>query len=67
MNSHSRWESKVAASRQEHHVLKMTRRCPWCSTIMEHGDPGAETTDGICDLCAEKLLADAGIKHGEKI
>ena len=32
--------------------------CAWCGTILEHGDPGAPVSHGICSDCDAKERAD---------
>lgn len=31
--------------------------CSWCKDVLREGDPGAETSHGICDPCANRMRA----------
>ena len=33
-------------------------QCSWCGDILEHGDPGAPVSHGICEDCAEEQMAE---------
>jgi len=61
---HSRWESHMEKLRikAEQIKLKMHRKCAWCSSVIEQGEPGALTSHGLCEACAEAFLKQAGLE-----
>ena len=36
-------------------------RCAWCEAVLAEGDPGEETTDGICPACYAQFVVDSGM------
>ncbi len=41
--------------------------CAWCKVTIASGDPGAETSHGMCESCLKKLCDPAGEKSERKI
>jgi hypothetical protein len=38
--------------------VKLRIVCAWCGEVLEEGDPGAETSHGICATCDATVEAD---------